>query len=195
MISFKTYILLENSDYRGNHSAPMNTPDKAPLHKLDMIYPDDIYSLDAARLYGDMGGDLNDRISISLIKAYRNKPNAKVTIYRAVPKILSNSEKLSKLKTMKYNFMSRKLIPRSYKGDKKLFYDWVTKEIEEVKDKPNTAKLVISPGDWVTLNRQYAVNHGLGELRGNYRILTKTVLANQLFTDGNSIHEFGYDPS
>lgn len=53
----------------------------------------------------------------------------------------------------------------------------------------------IHPGDWVTINKNYARDHGEGRLEGNYTILTKIVSAKDLYTDGNSIHEFGYDPS
>lgn len=195
MLSFKSFILSEDSDHRGEHLAPMNTPDMAPLYKMDMIYPEDIYSSDAARIYGDMGGDSNDKISIRIIQSYRNKPNGKIKIYRAVPKILSNSEMLSKLETIKYNYMRRNIIPKTYVGDKKKFVEWINDEIAQFKDKPDSDKLIISPGDWVTINRQYAVTHGLSALKGNYRILTKIVSAKHVFTDANSIHEFGYDPN
>lgn len=52
----------------------------------------------------------------------------------------------------------------------------------------------INPGDWVTLNRRYAVEHGRDNLRNEYRIVSKTVYARDLFTDGNSLQEWGYDP-
>ena len=55
-------------------------------------------------------------------------------------------------------------------------------------------KITINPGDWVSINRQYAVDHGQAHVDGNYKILSKTVKAKELFTDGNSIHEWGYDP-
>lgn len=55
-------------------------------------------------------------------------------------------------------------------------------------------KQQINPGDWVTINRQYAKAHGESNLRGNYRIISKQVWARDLFTDGNSIHEWGYNP-
>jgi hypothetical protein len=51
----------------------------------------------------------------------------------------------------------------------------------------------INPGDWVTICRPYAVQHGRG-LRGKYKIVTMKAKASDLFTDGNSIHEWGYDP-
>lgn len=53
----------------------------------------------------------------------------------------------------------------------------------------------IHPGDWVTINKNYAKEHGAGLLQGKYYILTKVVSAKDLYTDGNSIHEWGYDPS
>jgi hypothetical protein len=53
-------------------------------------------------------------------------------------------------------------------------------------------KLTINNGDWVTINRLYAVEHGESNLLGNYKILTKTVPANTLYT-GDSLHEWGYN--
>ncbi len=53
----------------------------------------------------------------------------------------------------------------------------------------------IHPGDWVTINKNYAKEHGEGWLEGKYKIISKVTSAKNLYTDGNSIHEFGYDPS
>jgi hypothetical protein len=50
----------------------------------------------------------------------------------------------------------------------------------------------INAGDWVTINLDYATQHG--RRFGKYKILRKQVKASELFTDGNSIHEFGYQP-
>ena len=50
----------------------------------------------------------------------------------------------------------------------------------------------INPGDWVTVSREYAIQHGKG--LGKYKVLTKIVPAKTLFTNGDSIHEWGYDP-
>lgn len=52
----------------------------------------------------------------------------------------------------------------------------------------------INSGDWVTVNRTYAVRHGEGFDEG-YKILSKSVYAGELYTNGDSIHEFGYWPS
>ena len=52
----------------------------------------------------------------------------------------------------------------------------------------------IHAGDWVTINRNYAKAHGESQLGGNYDIVEETVPAGELFTDGNSIHEFGWSP-
>jgi hypothetical protein len=50
----------------------------------------------------------------------------------------------------------------------------------------------INPGDWVTSSREYATQHGKG--LGKYKLLSKIVPAKTLFTNGDSIHEWGYDP-
>lgn len=51
----------------------------------------------------------------------------------------------------------------------------------------------INSGDWVTLSRTYAKIHNDGQLNGKGHIISKIVPAYQLFTDGNSINEFGWD--
>ena len=52
----------------------------------------------------------------------------------------------------------------------------------------------INSGDWVTINKKYAILHGESTLQGQYKIITKIVPAKTLYTDGNSIHEWGYNP-
>ena len=48
------------------------------------VFPDDIYSGDAVRLYG--GNNPADQESAKIIQSVRGNPEAEVTIYRAVPK-------------------------------------------------------------------------------------------------------------
>ena len=50
----------------------------------------------------------------------------------------------------------------------------------------------INPRDWVTTTKEYALEH-IGDDEG-YHIVSKKVKASDVFTEGNSIHEFGYDP-
>ena len=52
----------------------------------------------------------------------------------------------------------------------------------------------IHAGDWVTPSKTYAKDHGEAWLKGDYTILSKKVPASHLFTEGNSINEFGYNP-
>lgn len=54
---------------------------------------------------------------------------------------------------------------------------------------------LIKKGDWVTPTKEYAQDHGEGALNGDYKIASKRVKAKEVFTDGNSIHEWGYHPS
>ena len=52
----------------------------------------------------------------------------------------------------------------------------------------------INPGDWVTLSKDYAKTHGEAVLDNNYKILSQKVKAKDLWTNADSIHEFGYQP-
>jgi len=52
----------------------------------------------------------------------------------------------------------------------------------------------LNPGDWVTPSRRYAEGHGESALGGEYRIVEGNVPARELFTDANSIFEFGWSP-
>jgi proteasome lid subunit RPN8/RPN11 len=52
----------------------------------------------------------------------------------------------------------------------------------------------INPGDWVTVNKKYAKFHGKNWLDNNFTVLSKKVPAREIYTDGNSIHEFGWNP-
>jgi hypothetical protein len=52
----------------------------------------------------------------------------------------------------------------------------------------------IYTGDWITPNINYAKEHGR-RFDNGYHIIEKTVPAKYIWNDGNSIHEFGYDPS
>jgi len=145
MHTIRQYILQE-TDYRGSHAAPTNDGYCSPLYDVTLngTYPEDVYSHNAARYYGD--GFSYDNQSASIIQSLRGKPNAPVAIYRAIP----------------------------------------AKDIEEMS---------INPGDWVSINKRYAINHGQRQFDKEYKILSLTVRAKDVWTDGNSLHEQGYDPS
>ena len=53
----------------------------------------------------------------------------------------------------------------------------------------------LNAGDWVTVSKQYAKDHGESALGGDFDIIEKKVKAGEIFTNGDSIHEFGYDPA
>jgi len=52
----------------------------------------------------------------------------------------------------------------------------------------------INAGDWVTLTKDYAKNHGEAVLGNDYKILSQKVKAKELWTNADSIQEFGYQP-
>lgn len=48
-------------------------------------------------------------------------------------------------------------------------------------------------GDWVSPSRQYAQQHGISNLRGGFKVISEEVPLSQLYWDGNSIAELGFD--
>jgi hypothetical protein len=184
--------------YRGSHEAP--GPDfGAPLHDLTgggQMYPADVYSPKAAQFYG--GGVPYDQKAFSIAQQFKDKPDAFVTIYRAVPKELSNSEKLADIEKQMAAYMKRgTLPPNATTSDGSKWYDMAYAEREKLRQLPNAPTNDINninPGDWVTLTREYAKDHGESALRGQYKILSQKVKAKDLWTNADSIHEFGYQP-
>jgi hypothetical protein len=121
--------------------------DNARLDDLTQTFPDDIYSSNAIRYYGNPN-NLADIESNEIIQEARGNPDMEVTIYRAVP---------------------------------------------------NDADInSINEGDFVTLSKTYAEEHGAGGYgsMGNEagKILTKKVKVKDLVTGGNDLNEFGYYP-
>jgi hypothetical protein len=194
----------DGEDYRGSHTAPDKT-NGAPLHDLTGVYPDDIYSNKAARYYGDMGGDANDMVSVRLMQAYRNKPNAMVKIYRAVPDINKEIDARIKYYNQLSAYVNQYRFPpikdRVASGEfsdlgynKEKYIAKLSKDVSDLESKKQKT-IGINSGDWVTLNKNYAIDHGKSSLRGKYKIVSKSVAAKTLYTDANSVHEFGYDAS
>jgi hypothetical protein len=60
---------------------------------------------------------------------------------------------------------------------------------------PNEADIsAINAGDWVTINPNYAKQHGESNLPEGYKILSQKVPAKSVWTNADSIHEYGYWP-
>lgn len=195
--------LNEEEDYHGEHRAPIRQDVAAgggsPLHDLSDTYPDDIYGGDGARLYGH--NTAADHEAIEVFRRVRGNPKARVKIYRAVPKTLNRDEKIWDLEAKMKATMRRGRVPAEYQDDfssSSKYYEWLSDELEKQKSLPDSGpaeKLSIEPGNWVTVSKSYAKEHGRSNLgAGGFRILSKTVYAGELFTEGNSLHEQGYDP-
>lgn len=54
---------------------------------------------------------------------------------------------------------------------------------------------LLRAGDWVTVNKAYAKQHGDSTLDGDYKIITQKVRAGDLTTNADSFHEQGYYPA
>ncbi len=185
-----------DEDYRGMHQAP-DRNSGAPMHDIsDGIYPDDIYGPNGAEWYAS--GDPLSKIALSMIKRIKNKPESLVTVYRAIP--LSGSERLKELEAQKAHLIKYARIPKGVQTDildAKEYYDEISREIDMLRNAKHLGEMRnINAGDWVSPVRDYAKHHGnlyLGG-KGKYRVFSKRVKAKHLFTEGNSLLEFGYDP-
>ena len=67
------------------------------------------------------------------------------------------------------------------------------KQVTIFRAAPKDAGNSLNHGDWVTLDKQYAIDHGERTLDGNYKIISDKVPAKTLFNEGNSLYEFGLD--
>jgi len=188
-------------DYQGLHQ-PIGKEGGAPLHDLTgsgTVYPDDVYSANGPRYYGT-GEDVMDTQSFALANSVKGKPNATVTIYRAVPYEKQPSERAALLEQQMRAYLRRGAVPDGgglAPAGSGPWYDRAATELERLRamqDVPSQ-RAQINPGDWVTINRSYAKQHGESTLEGNYKILSKKVRARDIFTNGDSIHEWGYDPT
>lgn len=186
----------ELPEYRMMHTAP-NRDSGAPLHDLVGVYPEDIYSAQSRQYYGTGDSRMDARID-ELIKSMRGKPNAKVTIYRAVP--ISDEKRIAELEKQKAYILRTGEIPPyvSTSFDKTEYYEKISDELNNLLDNPVSKKQYdITPGDWVTPIRQYAEEHGDSHLGGfgKYEVISKKVKASEIFTNGDSWLEWGYDDS
>lgn len=207
-------IELQFEDYRMSHRAPVGSDGfSAPIYNLTALYPEDVYSNQAGRHYGD--GFWFDNESARILQSVRDKPDAVVTVYRAVPdENFDINKKIKALKNMLNYYNSMKFFDpsdenyRTYNHD--YYYDSgrytganyenkfkeMAAEIQaDIQQLENSKKkpLKINSGDWVTVNKEYAKIHGKSHLDGKYKIVSKKLKAKQIFTDANSINEQGVE--
>jgi hypothetical protein len=128
-----------NTDYRMRHQAPTRANDfGSPAYDIEEMMPD-FYEHPEWYRSGDSQWD---KESVAVIQRIKGNPDAPVTLYRAVPKDVTE----------------------------------------------------INQGDWVTLSPAYARDHNSQNLDGKGHVISIEARARDLWFDGNSINEFGYDP-
>jgi hypothetical protein len=187
-------LITEDTDYRGEHEAP-GPGSGAPLHNVSpSVYPEDFHSSNGARYYGD--GSSYDHESHHAIARVKDRPNASVKIYRAVPHEPTHTERLAHAEKAAAHFMKTGVLKPTEPHVKNYddLHAHITHLTDTMPEKETKPKLKINKGDWVTVSRQYAKDHGEQSLKGKYKILSKTVKAKEVYTNGDSIHEQGYHP-
>jgi hypothetical protein len=76
---------LLDTSYRGSHTAPNAKEYGATLDNLTTLMPADVYSQQGKRLYGIGNPQIDSEWYVAAMKA-KNKPDAEIEIFRAVPK-------------------------------------------------------------------------------------------------------------
>jgi hypothetical protein len=183
---------MSDDDYRMEHR-PASPEGGAPLYDLTAngVYPADVYGPKGGLYYGDGADRGEDNAIVALAASYRGKPSKTVKIYRAVPRVPSREDVLRELEKTRAQWLRRDK-PR---GTSFPSYDALVDEIERVRSLPEvpSPRITINEGDWVTIWKPYANQHARGFGRHG-KVITKTVRADELWTDGNSIYEWGYWP-
>ena len=194
MKSFNQFL---EEDYRGEHQSAGK--EGAPLHDLthNEVYPKDVYGSS----WTDYARTPEDRAAMLVVNGYKNKPNKQVTIYRAVPYQQTKEDRLADLEKAQALWLKRAKPYPAFESEfqklgNKKYYEWLGDEEEKLKKSDVKVENIseINPGDWVTIVRDYAKEHGKDNLNNKFRILSKKVKAKEIFTDGNSLAEWGYAP-
>ena len=185
-------------DYASQHESPLRG-DGAPMHDVTLngIYPDDFYGPKGCDYYA---GD-DQREAMSKVLSVHNRPRAMLRVYRAIPYTQTNAEKIGLLERQKAYILQHGKKPPAA-GDPGMnssaYYDVLCQKIKDLRTAPEpppaTSDKQIHPGNWVTICRWYAHEHGRSNLNDQYRIVSKVVHAGDIYTDGNSLNEWGYDP-
>ena len=69
-------------------------------------------------------------------------------------------------------------------------------QVEVYRAVPNDSSITsINHGDWITIDPQYAKEHGQGPLGNDYKILKAKVPAKAIYTNADSPYEYGLDLS
>lgn len=191
----EVYSNLGPFDYRGEHQAPHASDGySSPIHNMSNSFGEDIYTSNAARYFGT--GDPNDQLAVNIIQSLRNRPNATITIYRSIPRILTVSEKIDELEKHKAFILKYGKLPKGVDNwqNSSQYYDFIYDELKRLKDTPKQDEKLnaINDGDWITTVKQYAIDHGKAHLGNNFKILSKKVKAKNVYGNGDSIMEFGY---
>ena len=147
MMTFKKFVLENQNDYKGEHTAP-DEESGAPAYDLTIngIYPKDVYNMPS---WYESEEGLDEMYKILRLKGRADGP---VWIHRAIP-------------------------------------------MEVYKRSRSKGVIPLNRGDWVTTSKQYAKDHGESLFKDDYKIISKRVRASEIFTNGDSIMEWGYYPN
>lgn len=181
-----------------------------------------IYKKDGGAKVGCTDGDMSkylaalqantnesDNKSLNEIRKFVRKTLTENFDYRGAHKFYKDESTSSPL----YNLEQGSSSPLNFYRDIRYYVDYRNapsvesgKIILNVKGKPDATVIIyravpkgaieINPGDWITLSKSYAKNHGLHheDPKLNMTVISKKVKAKEVWWDGNDVNEFSYYP-
>lgn len=191
--------VVETEDPVSRHKAPHSDNEGyySPAYDVSKSFGEEIYTLSFAKALQQYGDGLDaDAEALQVLRSLHNKPDVKVKIYRAVEKGLR--DQITDLKQDRKYIKQNGSVPPwadvpPNTADE--YTEYVESQIDNLGSVDGASiQPSINVRDWVTLTKRYAEDHGELAIPNGFTVITKTVMAKDLFTDGNSIHEFGYDP-
>jgi hypothetical protein len=167
------------------------------MHDLKGMFPDDFYGPDGLRLYGSIYDAMGVE-AVDLMRRMHGRPKAGVKVYRAIPYEPNRVEQIAFIERCKYEWLRREKVPEGAPEAPAgvRYFDHLCDELERLTalpEEPRQARPQIHPGDWVTPIRAYAKEHGEANLNNRFKIISQTVPASSLYTDGD-VTEWGYWP-
>lgn len=166
-----------DDDYRDMHSAPKASVAKEDFANLDKLREaaNESSDVNIFAIANDVSIVPSDFFTFDGWWQYSNRNETAdnesfFKIRKAIDSIQRQTEKHGKVKYMPYVWVYR-AVPKSVKEGN-----------------------LQSDGQWVTPSREYARQHGQSRFgKGEYRIIKENVRADQLWFNGDSINEWGFD--
>lgn len=154
-------------------------------------YGDDL-RLSEPETYNKLAGDGNT------VTVYRAVPKNTESVKNQLTKEMAQIQKTGKIPDSPFvdEFNNSEYFGKfgnSINKQKSAYYEFISDKLDNLTDATGK-NYSIDVGDYITLNKNYAIEHGQSNLNNLYDIKTKTVPKKDIIWDGNDFNEWIYSP-